>query len=83
MTTAQQQSSIEGYSDGYQTARILTQHGWSRLGFTEQYIQESGQSKRDGWFIPQGTEDYYRSGFKVGLADRVLHTPLPRLFMQL
>lgn len=67
MTAAQQQSSIEGYSDGYQTAKIFTQHGWSRLGFTEQYIQDSLSAM--GGFIPQGTEGYYRNGFKVGLAD--------------
>ena len=67
MTTAQQQSSVEGYSDGYQTAKIFTQHGWSRLGFTEQYIQDSLSAM--GGFIPQGSEDYYRIGFKVGLAD--------------
>lgn len=67
MTTAQQQSSIKGYSDGYQTAKIFTQHGWSRLGFTEQYIQDSLGGV--GGVLLEGTEDYYRSGFKAGLAD--------------
>ncbi|KAG9313350.1 glycoside hydrolase superfamily [Chiua virens] len=67
MTAAQQQSSIEGYSDGYQTAKIFTQHGWSRLGFTEQYIRDS-LSAMSG-FPSIETEDYYRSGFKAGLAD--------------
>ncbi|KAF8447349.1 glycoside hydrolase [Boletus edulis BED1] len=67
MATAQQQSSIEGYSDGYQTAKIFTQHGWSRLGFVEQYIRDTLSAM--GGFVPQGTEDDYRSGFKVGLAD--------------
>ena len=67
MTAAQQASSIEGYSNGYQTAKIFTQHGWSRLGFIEQYIRDSVSAM--GGFIPQGTEEYYRMGFKVGLAD--------------
>lgn len=67
MTTAQQQSSIKGYSDGYQTAKIFTQHGWSRLGFTEQYVQDSLSAM--GGFLPNETGDYYRNGFKAGLAD--------------
>ncbi|KAF8546974.1 glycoside hydrolase [Imleria badia] len=67
MTAAQQASSIDGYSDGHQTAKIFTQYGWSRLGFVEQYIRDSLNAM--GGFIPQGTEEYYRIGFKVGLAD--------------
>lgn len=67
MTTAQQQLAIQGYSDGYQTVKIFTQHGWSRLGFTEQYIQDTLSAM--GGFIPQGTGEYYRNGFKGGLAD--------------
>ena len=67
MTDTQQQSSIEGYSDGYQTVKIFSQHGWSKLGFTEQYIQDSMSTM--GGFLPEGTEDYYRNGFRAGLAD--------------
>lgn len=66
-TASQQQSLVRGYSDGYQTAKIFTQHGWSRLGFTEQYIQDSLSAI--GGEISRGTEDYYRAAFKAGLAD--------------
>ena len=67
MTSEEQQSSVEGYSDGYHTAKIFTQHGWSRLGFTEQYIRDSLSAL--GGSLPKGTEAFYRKGFKAGLAD--------------
>ncbi|KIK91947.1 glycoside hydrolase family 5 protein [Paxillus rubicundulus Ve08.2h10] len=65
-TVAQQQSLVKGYSDGFLTAKIFAQQGWSRLGFKGQYVEDSLRELSGS--IISGNEDYYRNGFDVGLA---------------
>ncbi|KIJ59197.1 glycoside hydrolase family 5 protein [Hydnomerulius pinastri MD-312] len=67
LTSTQEQSFIKGYSDGFLTAKIFAQQGWSKLGFKGQYIEDSLRVL--GTLIALGSEDYYRNGFKVGLGD--------------
>lgn len=65
--TLAQQSSLRGYSDGFLTAKIFAQNGWSKLGFTGQYIEDSLRAVEPS--ITPGTQDNYRSAFRMGLAD--------------
>ncbi|KAJ7109259.1 glycoside hydrolase superfamily [Mycena epipterygia] len=66
-TTAEQQSSIKGYSDGFYTAGLFCQSG-SELGFSGQYILESITALGPDVIAP-GTERNYSAGFTQGLSD--------------
>ncbi|KZT26278.1 glycoside hydrolase family 5 protein [Neolentinus lepideus HHB14362 ss-1] len=58
----------KGYSDGFQTAVIFASYGMSRLGFVEQYIQDSLSTLVPVQVAP-AEEDIYRQWFRLGLRD--------------
>ncbi|KAH7915012.1 glycoside hydrolase superfamily [Hygrophoropsis aurantiaca] len=66
--TPEQKSVIKGYSDGFMTVKIFAQTGWSKLGFSGQYIEDSLNAHGSAIVMP-GTEDRYRQAFKLGLGD--------------
>ncbi|KAH7923868.1 glycoside hydrolase [Leucogyrophana mollusca] len=66
--TPAQVSIVKGYSDGFLTAKIFAQTGWSKLGFTGQYIEDS-LSALGPTVVSPGTEDKYRQAFRMGLGD--------------
>lgn len=67
-TTAKEQSSTQGYSDGFSTARFFYQCDGSRLGFRGQYIEDSIAALGPDVITP-GTESDYSEGFNHGLSD--------------
>lgn len=66
--TATEQSITKGYSDGFLTAKIFAQYGFSELGFSIQYIQDSIKALGPE-IIASGTEANYASWFHRGKAD--------------
>ncbi|TFK54965.1 cytoplasm protein [Heliocybe sulcata] len=63
------QSAIhKGYSDGFQTSVIFASYGMSRLGFVDQYIQDSLSTLVPGQVAPGG-EESYSEWFRTGLRD--------------
>jgi glucan 1,3-beta-glucosidase len=56
-----------GYSDGVATAKIFGMHNGSKLGFIDQYIDDS--IKVLGALVPVGSAGSYRSGFMRGLRE--------------
>lgn len=57
----------KGVKDGYQTAKVFAIYGMSKLGFTEQYINDAiAMAGPNG--VPNGSEKEYRDGFLRGLA---------------
>jgi hypothetical protein len=56
-----------GYSDAVSTAEIFASVSRSKLGFIDQYINDS--IKVLGALVPAGTEDRYRRGFMRGLRE--------------
>lgn len=66
--TPTQTSVTKGYSDGFLTAGIFASYCGSRLGFIEQYIQDSiGALGPTG--VGLGTEGLYQQWFMSGLQD--------------
>ncbi|KAH9952177.1 glycoside hydrolase superfamily [Amylocystis lapponica] len=63
-----QQSITRGYSDGFLTAKIFAVYGWSKLGFTGQYISDS-IAKLGPSVVAAGTEGDYEEWFMKGLRD--------------
>jgi glucan 1,3-beta-glucosidase len=57
-----------GYSDGFATAKIFATHSLSKLGFIDQYIDDSIKVLGVAT-VPAGTAEVYRSGFMQGLRE--------------
>jgi glucan 1,3-beta-glucosidase len=66
--TAAQRSTAKGYADGFVAAQTFATHGMSKLGFPQQYADDSIIALGPGVVEP-GTEDYYRTWFGNGLED--------------
>lgn len=58
----------KGYSDGYMTAQIFSQHGSSKLGFTGQYIRDSIDALRSRGINNQN-QGAYTDSFVKGLSE--------------
>ncbi|KXN92012.1 Glucan 1,3-beta-glucosidase 3 [Leucoagaricus sp. SymC.cos] len=57
----------KGFVDGFQTAKVFAIYGMSKLGFTEQYINEALWMSTSRGAVPNGSEQEYRTGFLIGL----------------
>ena len=67
--TATQRSVVQGYTDGYTTAKKFAVEGnFSKLGFVGQCISDIIQQLGSSVVAP-GTEDDYRRGFVRGVQD--------------
>jgi hypothetical protein len=57
----------KGFDDGFQTAKVFAIYGPSKLGFTEQYINEALWMAMSRGAVSSGMEQDYRTGFTLGL----------------
>jgi hypothetical protein len=56
-----------GFDDGFLTAKVFAIYGASRLGFTEQYMDDALALIPSRGAVPSGTEQDYQTGFMLGL----------------
>ncbi|KAJ3566586.1 hypothetical protein NP233_g6906 [Leucocoprinus birnbaumii] len=57
----------KGFDDGFQTAKVFAIYGASKLGFTEQYVNEALWMALSHGAVSSGSEQEYRTGFWLGL----------------
>jgi hypothetical protein len=60
--------STQGYTDGLASAKIFAAHNGSKLGFIDQYVDDSIKVLGPT-VVPVGTEEKYRAGFMRGLRE--------------
>ena len=67
----------KGYSDGFVTAKLFAANGLSKLGFIDQYINDS-MAALGVSVVSKGNEGFYRDGFMDGLraAERLIQKSL-------
>lgn len=58
----------KGYSDGFVTAKLFAANGLSKLGFIDQYINDS-MAALGVAVVSKENEGFYRGGFIDGLRD--------------
>ncbi|KAF5349484.1 hypothetical protein D9756_009035 [Leucocoprinus leucothites] len=57
----------KGFDDGFLTAKVFAIYGASKLGFTEQYVNEAFEMALSRGVVSSGSDQEYRTGFWLGL----------------
>lgn len=74
---AGQQVASTGYSDGFVSAKIFASDNLGRIGFAEQYIQDSWNSRLHSGQLERTDHSTYAQAFQQGLDDA--HTQITDL----